>query len=144
MGASQLGIVEKVRAIVDELIRTILIQCCRLWISIIVCYGTFVATFGSAVFAPGSKQASREFGVGEEVGLLGTSLFVGHLYRHIRIGLPTLLTWRSSCRYLDSPLGPCCLLRGPNSWADVGLFASECLGAQSSALDPQLRRTSKL
>jgi DHA1 family multidrug resistance protein-like MFS transporter len=57
---------------------TMLIQCCRLWISIIVCYGTFVATFGSAVFAPGSKQASQEFGVGEEVGLLGTSLFVGH------------------------------------------------------------------
>jgi DHA1 family multidrug resistance protein-like MFS transporter len=54
----------------------------------IACYGTFVATFGSAVFAPGSKQASEEFGVGEEVGLLGTSLFVGVPNRHVlEIGL---------------------------------------------------------
>ena len=70
---------EKVRTNVGQLYRTVLSYHYRLWISIIVCYGTFVATFGSAVFAPGSKQASQEFGVGEEVGLLGTSLFVGLL-----------------------------------------------------------------
>ena len=41
-----------------------------------MCYDTFVATFGSAVFAPGSTLASEEFSVGKEVGYLGTSLFV--------------------------------------------------------------------
>ena len=44
--------------------------------SIIVCYGAFVASFNSALFAPGAAKASEEFSVGEEVGKLGTSLFV--------------------------------------------------------------------
>lgn len=49
---------------------------CRLYISLIVCYGTFVASLNSALFATGTPQASKEFSVSNEVGILGTSLFV--------------------------------------------------------------------
>ena len=42
----------------------------------IVCYGTFVASFDSALFAAGTTQASKEFSISNEVGILGTSLFV--------------------------------------------------------------------
>ena len=42
----------------------------------IVCYGTFVASFNSALFAAGIAQASEEFSASNEVGILGTSLFV--------------------------------------------------------------------
>ncbi|KAF2135256.1 uncharacterized protein K452DRAFT_40791 [Aplosporella prunicola CBS 121167] len=42
----------------------------------IVCFGTFVASFDSALFAAGIKQASAEFNVSNEVGILGTSLYV--------------------------------------------------------------------
>ncbi len=45
-------------------------------IAFIVCFATFVATFDSALFAPGAAQASENFSVDEEVGYLGTSLFV--------------------------------------------------------------------
>jgi len=48
----------------------------RLYTSIIVCYGTFVASFNSAIFAAGLDQASAAFQVSAEVGILGTSLFV--------------------------------------------------------------------
>ncbi|OOQ83816.1 MFS-type transporter [Penicillium brasilianum] len=48
----------------------------KLLISILVCSGTFIVSFTSAVFAPGTDQASREFGVASEVGTLGTSLYV--------------------------------------------------------------------
>lgn len=48
----------------------------RHWIAVIVCFGTFVATLDSAIFAPGAVQASSNFSVGQEVGKLGTSLFV--------------------------------------------------------------------
>jgi hypothetical protein len=41
-----------------------------------------VATFDSAVFAASTSQASEEFSVGKEVGLLGTSLFVGQIDRY--------------------------------------------------------------
>lgn len=49
---------------------------CRLYTSLIVCYGTFVASFNSALFAGGIAQARQEFSVSNEVGILGTSLFV--------------------------------------------------------------------
>ncbi|KAJ5157263.1 uncharacterized protein N7482_008363 [Penicillium canariense] len=48
----------------------------KLFISILVCSGTFIVSFTSAVFAPGIDSASREFGVGSEVGTLGTTLYV--------------------------------------------------------------------
>ena len=48
----------------------------RLYTSLIVCYGTFVASFDSALFAAGTAEASKEFAVSKEVGILGTSLFV--------------------------------------------------------------------
>ncbi|KAI1385546.1 putative bicyclomycin resistance protein [Hypoxylon trugodes] len=48
----------------------------KLYTSILVCTGTFVAALASAIFAPGAKAASKEFGVSSEVGTLGTALFV--------------------------------------------------------------------
>lgn len=42
----------------------------------LVCSGTFITSLSSAIFAPGSDSASNEFGVGAEVGKLGTTLFV--------------------------------------------------------------------
>ncbi|KAJ5084603.1 hypothetical protein NUU61_009182 [Penicillium alfredii] len=48
----------------------------KLYISIMVCTGTLVVSFTSAVFAPAIDSASKAFGVGSEVGKLGTSLYV--------------------------------------------------------------------
>ena len=48
----------------------------RLFTSILVCSGTFVVSFTSAIFAPSINNASKEFGVGSEVGTLGTTLYV--------------------------------------------------------------------
>ncbi|OJI88405.1 hypothetical protein ASPTUDRAFT_134689 [Aspergillus tubingensis CBS 134.48] len=45
-------------------------------ISTIACFGTFIPSFASGVFAPGSAAAAKSFNVGSEVGILGTSLFV--------------------------------------------------------------------
>lgn len=42
----------------------------------LVCSGTFIISFNSAVFAPGISSASQELGVSSEVGTLGTTLFV--------------------------------------------------------------------
>jgi DHA1 family multidrug resistance protein-like MFS transporter len=44
--------------------------------TILVCSGTFIATLNSAIFAPATSSASKNFGVGREVGALGTALFV--------------------------------------------------------------------
>ena len=48
----------------------------RLWISVIVCFGTLISSFDSAVFGSGAAKAAQEFSVGEEVGILGTTLYV--------------------------------------------------------------------
>ena len=48
----------------------------RLFTGILVCSGTFIASLSSAIFAPGSENASNEFDVGVEVGKLGTTLYV--------------------------------------------------------------------
>ncbi|QYS92800.1 MFS domain-containing protein [Trichoderma simmonsii] len=48
----------------------------KLFISILVCSGTWIVAFNSATFAPGTESASKELGVGLEVGTLGTTLFV--------------------------------------------------------------------
>lgn len=45
-------------------------------ISCVVCFGTFQASFASAVFAPGAALASSTFSVSSEVGALGTTLYV--------------------------------------------------------------------
>ena len=42
----------------------------------LVCSGTFIVALNSAIFAPGTNSASEEFGVGPEVGALGTTLYV--------------------------------------------------------------------
>ncbi|PWY91634.1 bicyclomycin resistance protein [Aspergillus sclerotioniger CBS 115572] len=48
----------------------------KLYVSIMVCFGTFTASFASAVFAPGAGGAAKAFGVSSEVGMLGTTLYV--------------------------------------------------------------------
>ncbi|KAL6691313.1 major facilitator superfamily domain-containing protein [Trichoderma pleuroticola] len=48
----------------------------KIFISVLVCSGTWIVAFNSAVFAPGTESASKELGVGLEVGTLGTTLFV--------------------------------------------------------------------
>jgi DHA1 family multidrug resistance protein-like MFS transporter len=42
----------------------------------LVCSGTLIVSFTSAIFAPASNNASNEFGVGTEVGALATTLYV--------------------------------------------------------------------
>jgi MFS transporter, DHA1 family, multidrug resistance protein len=41
-----------------------------------VCSGTFVASLNSGIYAPGTQSVSEAFGVGVEVGTLGTTLYV--------------------------------------------------------------------
>ncbi|PYH94452.1 bicyclomycin resistance protein [Aspergillus ellipticus CBS 707.79] len=48
----------------------------KLCISIMGCFGTFTASFSSGIFAPGSSSAAKTFGVSNEVGILGTTLYV--------------------------------------------------------------------
>ncbi|KAK9322003.1 putative bicyclomycin resistance protein [Lipomyces orientalis] len=48
----------------------------KLCISLLVCFGTFTASFNSAVFSPGINGASKAFGVSSQVGALGTTLYV--------------------------------------------------------------------
>ena len=48
----------------------------RLLTSFIVCSGALVVSLTSAIFAPAIHSASKEYGVGPEVGALGTSLYV--------------------------------------------------------------------
>ncbi|KAJ5625527.1 bicyclomycin resistance protein [Penicillium lagena] len=48
----------------------------KLYISVIVCLGTFVVSFSSAAFAPGITGASKYFAVSSEVATLGTTLYV--------------------------------------------------------------------
>ncbi|GIJ92097.1 hypothetical protein Asppvi_011072 [Aspergillus pseudoviridinutans] len=48
----------------------------KLRVSAIACLGTFTASFTSAIFAPGAGSASKAFGVGPEVGTLGTTLYI--------------------------------------------------------------------
>ncbi|PYI17335.1 putative bicyclomycin resistance protein [Aspergillus japonicus CBS 114.51] len=48
----------------------------KLYISVIACAGTFVASFASGVFAPGTEQVGEAFGVSTEVATLGTTLYV--------------------------------------------------------------------
>ncbi|KAJ5085825.1 hypothetical protein N7532_010596 [Penicillium argentinense] len=48
----------------------------KLFTSILVCAGTLIVSFTSAVFAAGINQASKEFSVSSEVGKLGTTLYV--------------------------------------------------------------------
>lgn len=62
--------------IIQTLEHQILTSLHRLFASILVCSGTFIVSFTSAVFAPGIDSASKEFGVSSEVGQLGTTLYV--------------------------------------------------------------------
>ena len=48
----------------------------RLFAAFLVCSGTFVVSFTSGIFAPAINSARKEFGVGSEVGALGTTLYV--------------------------------------------------------------------
>ncbi|KAE8371858.1 major facilitator superfamily domain-containing protein [Aspergillus bertholletiae] len=48
----------------------------KLYTSVMVCLGTFISSFASAVFAPGTAGVAKAFGVSTEVGILGTTLFV--------------------------------------------------------------------
>jgi DHA1 family multidrug resistance protein-like MFS transporter len=48
----------------------------RLYISAIVAWSSFTASFGSSIFSPGARGVQAEYHVGDEVGALGTSLFV--------------------------------------------------------------------
>lgn len=48
----------------------------RVFISTLVCSGTFIVSLTSAIFAPGIDEASKAFGVSTVVGTLGTSLYV--------------------------------------------------------------------
>ncbi|KAJ5499912.1 hypothetical protein N7453_008963 [Penicillium expansum] len=48
----------------------------KLFNSILVCSGTFIVSLTSAIFAPGIDKASKDLGVGTEVGTLGTTLYV--------------------------------------------------------------------
>lgn len=48
----------------------------RLYVSCVACFGTFAASFSSAIFATGISGASEEFNVSAEIGNLGTALFV--------------------------------------------------------------------
>ncbi|KAJ5330044.1 hypothetical protein N7452_010434 [Penicillium brevicompactum] len=48
----------------------------KLFISILVCSGTFIVSLTSAVFAPGIDKASQAFRVSSVVGTLGTTLYV--------------------------------------------------------------------
>ncbi|KAF4156826.1 hypothetical protein CNMCM6069_006348 [Aspergillus lentulus] len=48
----------------------------KLRISATACLGTLTASFTSAIFAPGASHASKAFGVGPEVGTLGTTLYI--------------------------------------------------------------------
>ncbi|PWY72989.1 putative bicyclomycin resistance protein [Aspergillus heteromorphus CBS 117.55] len=50
--------------------------CTKLSMSIFGCFGTFTASFNSGIFAPGSSSAAKTFGVSDEVGILGTTLYV--------------------------------------------------------------------
>lgn len=50
--------------------------CPRLFTSILVCSGTFIASLTSAIFAPGIDKASKAFGVSTVVCTLGTTLYV--------------------------------------------------------------------
>lgn len=58
----------------DMLIDVLLFK--RLYTSLIVCSGTYIVSLTSAIFAPGTESASRTFGVGTEVGTLGTTLYI--------------------------------------------------------------------
>lgn len=48
----------------------------KLFASILVCLGTYIVSFTSAVFAPATQAASNDLGVSREVGTLGTTLYV--------------------------------------------------------------------
>ncbi|KAI7773713.1 hypothetical protein LA080_010033 [Diaporthe eres] len=48
----------------------------KLFASILVCLGTYIVSFTSAVFAPATLAASNDLGVSREVGTLGTTLYV--------------------------------------------------------------------
>ena len=48
----------------------------RFYVSWLACLGTLTASFTSAIFAPGTNNASKAFNVSPEVGTLGTTLYV--------------------------------------------------------------------
>ncbi|KAL9039113.1 MAG: hypothetical protein Q9214_005009, partial [Letrouitia sp. 1 TL-2023] len=48
----------------------------KLFTSILVCSGTFIVSYTSAIFAPAINSAIKVFDVGPEVGALGTTLYV--------------------------------------------------------------------
>lgn len=60
---------------IDEILTTLSPEP-RLFTSILVCLGTYIVSFNSAVFAPATKAASTELGVSRVVGTLGTTLYV--------------------------------------------------------------------
>ena len=48
----------------------------RLSVSSVACFGTFTASFSSAVFSTGISGASKEFNVNTKIATLGTALYV--------------------------------------------------------------------
>lgn len=48
----------------------------RIPISLMACFGTFISSFDSAIFAAGTAGAAQEFGISTETGILGTTLYV--------------------------------------------------------------------
>jgi MFS transporter, DHA1 family, multidrug resistance protein len=48
----------------------------RLFASVLVCLGTYIVSFSSAVFTPATEAASNELGVSREVTTLATTLYV--------------------------------------------------------------------
>ncbi|CAG8039384.1 unnamed protein product [Penicillium salamii] len=48
----------------------------KVFISVLVCSGTFIVSLTSAIFAPGIDEVSKAFGVSTVVGTLGTTLYV--------------------------------------------------------------------
>ncbi|OTA98351.1 hypothetical protein M426DRAFT_17483 [Hypoxylon sp. CI-4A] len=48
----------------------------KLAIALLACSGTYIATLSSAILSPAAAEVSSEFGVGLEVGDLGTALYV--------------------------------------------------------------------
>ncbi|KAH8696423.1 major facilitator superfamily domain-containing protein [Talaromyces proteolyticus] len=48
----------------------------KFYLSLIACFGTFISSFTSAIFAPGTSGVARQFSVSQEVSTLGTTLYV--------------------------------------------------------------------
>ena len=66
-------------------------------------YTTFVAVFGSSIFSAAITSVAKEFGVGREVGTLGTSLYVlGKQSASSTVSIANSARFR----FRTNPLGP--------------------------------------